>query len=114
MFLQVKIKESDQNAQRFLWRGGDTAKQIDTYVMMSMTFGARCSPCSAQFVKNKNALEYRAEEPEAVDAIIEHHYVDDFVMSFGSPADAIRISQAVVRIHHHANLVVSNRLAERC
>lgn len=51
MFLQVRIREKDIHAQRFLWRNGDSSKPIDVYVMQSMIFGAACSPCSAQFIK---------------------------------------------------------------
>ena len=44
-----------------------------------MTFGAACSPTSAQFVKNRNAERYRKDFPRAVDCIKEEHYVDDML-----------------------------------
>lgn len=50
MFHRITIRQEDQDSQRFLWRDGDSSKEIETYVMQAMTFGARCSPCSAQFV----------------------------------------------------------------
>lgn len=42
--------------------------------MQVMTFGAKGSPCSAQFVKNLKAAEHI--DPAAAAAITEHHYVD--------------------------------------
>lgn len=64
-----------------------------------MTFGAKCSPSSAQYVKNLNALEFVNENPDAVKEIIGSHYVDDFVSSFSSELQALTISQAVKDIH---------------
>lgn len=52
MFPQIKIRAEDIHAQRFLWRNGDKNKKPDQYVLEVMTFGANCSPTSAQFVKN--------------------------------------------------------------
>lgn len=99
MFLRVRIQQSDVNSQRFLWRRGDTSRPIDVYVMQSMIFGAACSPCAAQYVKNKNADEYAEYLPAAVNAIKNHHYVDDFVSSFNSELEAIQVTKAVVDIH---------------
>ena len=56
MFHQVSIISNDQDAQRFLWRNGDTSQPPKTYVMQRMIFGATCSPTTAQFVKNCNVL----------------------------------------------------------
>lgn len=58
MFPQIKIRREDIHVQRFLWRNGDQSKEPDQYVLERMTFGANCSPASAQFVKNKNAYEF--------------------------------------------------------
>ncbi|XP_075150621.1 uncharacterized protein LOC142224719 [Haematobia irritans] len=102
MFSQVKIRKEDQHSQRFLWRNGDTKQPIKHYAMTSMTFGAICSPCSAEYVKNINAEEYAHEYPEACAAILEKHYVDDFVASFQTEDEAIKISQQVVKIHSMA------------
>lgn len=34
----------NQNAQRLLWRNSMQDKELDTYTMQVMTFGAKCSP----------------------------------------------------------------------
>lgn len=99
MFHQVRIRAEDQQSQRFLWRNGDPSVPPDTYVMEVMTFGSTCSPASAQYVKNLNALEHQDETPAAAIAIQKSHYVDDYVASFDTPADAIAVTKAVVNIH---------------
>lgn len=58
MYHQVKVREEDQHVQRFLWRD-DPNQEPDIYIMMVMTFGSKCLPRSAQYVKNKNAEEFR-------------------------------------------------------
>lgn len=108
MFNHVKIIEQDQHCQRFLWRHGDQKKELDTYVMTSMTFGAACSPCSAQFVKNENAKRFENSNSVAVDAIQNNHYVDDFVMSFESEKEAAEITNAVRQIHKRAGFNLRN------
>lgn len=50
MFHQVGIRSEDQHSQRFLWRNKGEDKP-SAYVMQVMTFGACCSPASAQFIK---------------------------------------------------------------
>ena len=68
MFNQLLIRPQDRQAQRFLWRHGVASNPIETYEMVTMTFGANCSPCSAQFVKNKNAKEFLTEHSKAAQA----------------------------------------------
>lgn len=71
MFHQVRIRKEDQNAQRFLWRGMDKNRAPGVYVIIVMTFGATCSPCRAQYVRNRNAMEFSNEFPRAVNGIID-------------------------------------------
>lgn len=99
MFPQILIRQEDRDSQRFLWRDGKITNSIEVYEMVAMTFGAKCSPSSAQFVKNLNALEFINEHPDAVKEIIESHYVDDFVSSFHSEQMALIVSQTVKDIH---------------
>ncbi|XP_017468539.1 PREDICTED: uncharacterized protein LOC108360659 [Rhagoletis zephyria] len=98
MFHQVKIRSQDQAAQRFIWRT-DSKQPFVVYGMDVMTFGVTCSPSSAQFVKNKNAEEFREQFPEAANAIINNHYVDDFVHCFSTVDKAIRTTKQVAWIH---------------
>ncbi|CAK1544168.1 unnamed protein product [Leptosia nina] len=80
MFLQVKIREEDRDSLRFLWRDNEKAP-VKEYRMTSVIFGAASSPCTAIYVKNKNAQEYQEEFPEAARAIERNHYMDDYLQS---------------------------------
>jgi len=37
MFSQIKVHETDQHAQRFLWRNGDSAQPTRHYAMTLLT-----------------------------------------------------------------------------
>ncbi|XP_017476633.1 PREDICTED: uncharacterized protein LOC108366682 [Rhagoletis zephyria] len=98
IFHQVKIRAEDQAVQRFLW-STDPEHPIEVYTMSAMTFAVTCSPSSAQFFKNKNAEEFRVRFPEAVETIVNNHYVDDFVHCFSTVDEAIQITEQVVWVH---------------
>lgn len=91
MFHQVQIRDEDLCAQRFLWRANNKEKKSDVFVMKAMIFYAACSPSSALEVKNRNALEFSDDFPEAVDAILHKHYVDDYLDSFTQKTKHIRL-----------------------
>ena len=38
MFLKIRIREEDRDAQRFLWRGRNRSTNPEEYVMSSMLF----------------------------------------------------------------------------
>lgn len=101
MFHQILVRMEDQRYQRFFWRF-DKKEEIVTFEMQVMTFGASCSPCIAQFIKNYNAKLYEEAYPEAVRHIIKDTYVDDLVMSCKSVKEASEISQQVIDIHKNA------------
>ncbi|XP_055543160.1 uncharacterized protein LOC129728729 [Wyeomyia smithii] len=65
------------------------------YDMDVATFGATCSPYSAQFIKNLNADEFAGEFPEASMAIITKFYVDDYYDSVDTVEQAIQRAQEV-------------------
>lgn len=104
MYHQVKVKECDQHVQRFLWRE-DSSKEPDIYVMMVMTFGSKCSPSTAQYVKNKNASEFQDEFPQAAESIIENHYVDDMIDCTHTPEEAEKLIKDVKMIHRVTELL---------
>ncbi|XP_070067169.1 uncharacterized protein [Drosophila virilis] len=90
--LVFEAAAKDRCAQRFLWRNGNDHRQPDVYEMRVMTFGAAYSPSAAQYVKTLNALQFQDSDPRAVKAIIECHYVDDYLSS-SSPSDADALGQ---------------------
>lgn len=107
MFHQVRIREEDQQAQRFLWRDGDTSRLPDVYVMKVMTFGATCSPSTAQYIKNRNANEVKTQFPRAVQSITQNHYVDDMLDSTDNADEAIKLANEVKYIHARAGFNIT-------
>ncbi|XP_055622190.1 uncharacterized protein LOC129765786 [Toxorhynchites rutilus septentrionalis] len=107
MYHQIRIIESDKQAQRFLFRF-DTTTMPDVYIMDVATFGSTSSPCSAQFIKNKNAKEYISQYPDAVMAIIDRHYVDDYYDSVDTEEDAVQRASDVRFIHSMAGFQIRN------
>ncbi|XP_063533651.1 uncharacterized protein LOC134743949 [Cydia strobilella] len=104
MFHRVLIREEDRQAQRLLWVDGE-------YVMNVMTFGAICSPASAQYVKNQNARRFEDSHPKAVDAIMNHHYVDDYIHSIETIDEAINTVDDVLRIHASGGFNMRNLMS---
>lgn len=81
---------------------GGKNEELRVFEMQVMTFGANCSPSIAQFVKNENARLFQETHPEGVAAILRSLYVDDWVESCRSEADAIRLIAEVIRIQKNA------------
>lgn len=102
MYLRILIHPSDQPAQMFLWRGKDREGPPAKYRMKAMIFGAKSSPFLAHSVRNHNARKYQSEYPRAVQAIVENHYMDDWLDSFDVEEDALQVVRDVSRIHGQA------------
>lgn len=108
MFHRVLIQESDIKCQKILWRGRERNVEPDEYEMTVMMFGATCSPSSAIYVKNLNAQRYEKQYPEAVNAIINKHYMDDYLDSKFSVEEAIKIINEVIYIHKQGSFEICN------
>lgn len=108
MFHQVYICEEDRQAQRFLWRNCDRNREPDIYIMNVMVFGASCSPSISQYVKNTNASKFEIQFPRAADAVKNNHYVDDFLYSTDTVAEAIQIAKEVHYIQSCAGFKLRN------
>ncbi|KAI8429320.1 hypothetical protein MSG28_007815 [Choristoneura fumiferana] len=98
MFLRIKIRPSDQHVFRFLWQESPRAP-VKICVMQSLIFGGCCSPFIAQYVKNKNALKYEDLYPEAVQVIVNSHYMDDCLYSTTDATNAIKLVKEISHIH---------------
>ncbi|XP_067635670.1 dopamine D2-like receptor [Eurosta solidaginis] len=106
MFHRILIRKEDQRAQGFLWREGDQTKAPEVYVMCAMIFGSISSPCSAQFIKNMHAEKYRNMNARAVDAIVDRHYVDDYMDRFNTVKESIKVTKDVIDIHSSAGFEI--------
>lgn len=94
MFHQIRIRREDQSSQRFLWRE-KSSNRIDVYTLQVMSFGATCSPSTAQYIKNYNALEFMEKYPMAEKAIRTNTYVDDWLQSFNTETEAVSVANEV-------------------
>lgn len=82
--------------------------QPDVYIMDVATFGAACSPCTAQYVLHRNAEESANEFPEAVKAIKEKTYMDDYFDSADTPEEASERALQVKLIHARGGFNMRN------
>lgn len=105
MFHQFIIREADRQAQRFLFRT-DRQREPQIFVMDVGTFGATCSPASAQFIKNLNASQYAGKYPDAARSIVRLHYVDDYLDSADSVNEAVKRAKEVRFIHSQAGFTI--------
>ncbi|XP_055604397.1 uncharacterized protein LOC129752651 [Uranotaenia lowii] len=105
MFHQVLIRDADVQVQRILWRD-DPKLEPTVFLMKVATFGATCSPCSAQYVKNKNAKEFELQYPAAVNSIIHHHYMDDYLESFDTEEEAAQRAREIKYVHAQAGFEI--------
>ncbi|XP_062556699.1 uncharacterized protein LOC134221525 [Armigeres subalbatus] len=110
MFHQVIIRPEDRQAQRFLWRK-NPSEQTEVFVMDVAIFGATYSPSSAQFAKNRNAVELSREFPRAATAVLENHYVDDYLDSVDSVYEAVELAREVKTLHQHAGFELRHWLS---
>ena len=81
MFLKIKMRKVDQNAQRFLWRGKKRNEEPTEYAMTTLLFGSKSSPCSALYIKNVNAACFESQYPSIVKSLIGNCYMDDYLDS---------------------------------
>ncbi|CAH2218177.1 jg24405 [Pararge aegeria aegeria] len=102
MFLQIKIIPEDRDSLRFLWRKGNQDTSPKEYRMNTVIFGATSSPSTAIFVKNRNAEDFKNQYPDAVLAIERNHYMDDYLHSFHSEKQLVKIASEVDFIHKKA------------
>ncbi|XP_058840825.1 uncharacterized protein LOC131696295 [Topomyia yanbarensis] len=110
MFHQIFIRKADRHSQRFLFRE-NPRDAPEIYLMNVAIFGSTCSPASAQYVKNKNANEFKELYPRAVNEIVQNHYVDDSIESYESVEEAIKVSAEMRSIHKHGGFELWNWLS---
>ncbi|XP_062540921.1 uncharacterized protein LOC134208963 [Armigeres subalbatus] len=111
MFHQVLMRAEDQHSLRFYWKADAQDSSPSVYVMVVMAFGACCSPTTAQYVKNINAKRFENECPQAFDAIVKKHYVDDMLASVETDEEALKLAQDVKRIHAAGGFEMRNWLS---
>ena len=77
MYLRIGIAHEDKPFHRFLWRGIDQDRQIDTYQFDRVVFGISSSPFQAQFVLQHHAKKFKDTFPLAAETVLRSTYMDD-------------------------------------
>lgn len=111
MFHRIKMRQQDASCQKILWRGDSRTSEPEEYELDVMCFGANCSacsPCSAIYIKDQNALRFKDEYPEAVDAILNKHYMDDYLDSTNDETEAINLIKDVIYVHQQGSFEIRN------
>lgn len=106
MYLRVKVIEKDRGALRFLWRGDDRLKNPDEWEMTCIIFGANSSPTSALYVKDENAKTFAKTKPDASISVVRNSYMDDYLSSKPTCAQAEVLINDVRDINLAANFVM--------
>ena len=99
MFLRVGVREEDRGAQRFLWRGACRDGDPDIYEMNTLIFGNPPSPCSAIYIKNRNAETFKIKGSYAHVSLKKNFYMDDFLGSCKTVSDASKLVKEVIAIN---------------
>lgn len=107
MFLRISIRPEDQQVQRFFWRPDD-ASEPQTYVLTSMMFGAKCSPTSAHYVRNKAADACQKEFPEAAAAVKANFYMDDLLLAAPTAEKAKRAVSDITTVLSRSGFELAN------
>ncbi|KAK3739937.1 hypothetical protein QZH41_015978, partial [Actinostola sp. cb2023] len=101
MFHQCSIIAQDQHALRFLWRNLELNRAPDVYQMQVMIFGAAASPCMANYVLRKTAID-NCDDPsfnvDTIESVEKNFYMDDFLKSVQDEATAIRLCQEITSL----------------
>ena len=91
MFHQVRVNPKHRDALRFLWwPDGDLEKEPQPYHMNVHIFGAKSSPCCANFCLRQTAVEFgHLYDPLVSKFIRNSFYVDDCLVSVSTVREAI-------------------------
>ena len=101
MFHQIKVKKSDQDALRFLWRFLKTEKPQE-YAMTVHLFGKNDSPCCSNYALKQCAKDQLQSE-NVIKCIDNNFYMDDFVKSTSSEKFLLQICQVIIKVLASAN-----------
>ena len=98
VFHQLKVIESDQDALRFLWRTTKFENPVD-YVMIVHLFGKNDSPCVANYVVKKCAMDQPNNfDAKTVECVEKDFYMDDFLRSNVSEKYLLTLSKELIEM----------------
>ena len=99
MFHQVSVPATDSDALRFLWKEDHrNDKPPDEYKMKVHIFGAKDSPCCANYALRRVALDQEHKGELAIHTIMRNFYVDDMLTSVDDVESAIHLSNRLCEL----------------
>ncbi|XP_043220101.1 uncharacterized protein LOC122380753 [Amphibalanus amphitrite] len=99
MFHQIQVRATDQPALSFLWREMQTSRPPDIYQMLVVIFGAKCSPCIANYILRRTLVEDKeAERQGGHPTLLANFYVDDFLRAEETPEAALATMEKVTAL----------------
>ena len=99
MFRQILIDPKDVHLQRILWSPSEDEPAIH-YALATVTYGESCAPYLALRTLKQLCLDEGASLPEAVRAVKEELYVDDFLCGASETAHARIRRDQLIQLHH--------------
>ena len=94
MFSRVRVSDSDARRQRFFW-GATPEQEPEVYEMTRLMFGMKCSPFLAIWATRRAAKD--SGVPGALEVVERNLYVDDYLDSRRTEAEAEQAASAAVR-----------------
>ena len=100
MFHQVKVPDIDCDVLRFLWKEDvHMPGPPDEYKMMVHIFGAKDSPCCANYALRRTAKDnIHTFSSAAVNTVLRDFYVDDLVKSVGDEKQAVSLAEELTQL----------------
>ena len=95
MFHQVKVRETDRDALRFVWRESPD-QNISDFQMPTHLSGKIDSPCCAKYFLKKSTIDNVDLNPAFVKTTENDFYMDDFLRSHSSNKYLTDITKSVV------------------
>lgn len=97
IYRQILIDPTQTKLQRIVWRD-DESQQIQTYELLTVTYGTSAAPYLATRSLNYLAELHAQEYPVGAEHIINDFYVDDLLTGADTIQEAIRIRNEVIAI----------------
>ena len=97
MFLQVGVTLADHPCLIFLLRE-DLSSEVMVYQYSQHIFGAKHSPNCTNFVLQKTAKDNIRKFPDAVQAVLDKFYIDNYLDSLETPHEALIRAKNLVEL----------------